>query len=93
MLKVIPEVKIEKLCVQKQQWGCSIYQMLLNDWGLYRIVFFKSEQPDADLDNDGDLDVVMSNINDKAFIYENKAKAKRKNRCSLPISKTHRRIL
>jgi enediyne biosynthesis protein E4 len=33
----------------------------------------------ADFDNDGDLDIVTTNINDKAFIYENLAKKDKNN--------------
>ena len=39
----------------------------------------------ADLDNDGDLDLVVNNVNDKSFIYENKANAQSNNK-SITIS-------
>ncbi|GAB3778531.1 VCBS repeat-containing protein [Spirosoma horti] len=44
---------------------------IAHDWGLTESSFTNGTAY-ADFDNDGDLDLVMNNINDPAFIYRNK---------------------
>ena len=48
------------------------------DWGM-NVPSFSNGTAFADLDNDGDLDLVMNNINDEAFIYENTLEKTSKN--------------
>jgi hypothetical protein len=48
------------------------------EWGIHQPTFSNGAAY-ADLDNDGDLDLIVNNINDPAFIYQNHADQTRKN--------------
>ncbi|MBE7172283.1 MAG: VCBS repeat-containing protein [Williamsia sp.] len=47
------------------------FRNITDAWGLGK-ASFSNGSAYADLDNDGDLDLVINNINEEAFVYENK---------------------
>ena len=52
--------------------GNRTFQDVSHEWNIANPPSYSNGAAYADLDNDGDLDVVVNNINDTAFIFENK---------------------
>lgn len=68
LLDQIPEVKISNYAFHNN--GDLTFSKVSKDWGVDQ-PSFSNGAAYADLDNDGDLDYVINNINDEAFVYEN----------------------
>ena len=68
ILDSIPVVKIPNYAYKNEQNGQ--FSDVGREWGL-NIPSFSNGAVFADLDNDGDMDYVVNNINDEAFLFEN----------------------
>ena len=68
VLNKIPQVKLKHYAFQNK--GNASFSDVSDSWGLITPSFANGAAY-ADLDNDGNLDLVINNINDEAFIYRN----------------------
>ena len=78
VLKIIeqmPSTDISNYMYKKS--GDINYSNVTTDWGLEHIANSNGAAY-ADLDNDGDLDLVVNNINKPAFVYENLSTSKKR---------------
>jgi hypothetical protein len=70
LLDCIPIVKKKNYAYQNK--GALAFEDVGDQWGI-GIPSFSNGAVFSDLDNDGDLDYVVNNINDPAFVFENTA--------------------
>ncbi len=75
ILSEIPQVKIHNYAFHNN--GNVTFTNVTDKWGL-ALPSFSNGAAYADLDNDGDMDMIVNNINDEAFIYENSTNTKNK---------------
>jgi hypothetical protein len=75
ILDQIPIVKIPNYAFKNN--GNLQFSDVTKDWGL-NIPTFSNGAAYADLDNDGDMDMVINNINDEVLIYKNTSRERNK---------------
>ncbi|MEM9723163.1 MAG: VCBS repeat-containing protein [Bacteroidota bacterium] len=83
--RYIPEVKITNYAFENQ--GDFSFSNSTEEWGM-QVPSFSNGAAFADLDLDGDLDYVVNNINDSAFVYENKLEERTEGKNYLILSLT-----
>lgn len=74
-LSQIPVVKLHNYGYHNK--GNLTFTDVTDKWGL-TTPSFSNGAVYADLDNDGDMDMIVNNINDEAFVYENTTNTKNK---------------
>jgi len=68
-IKALPPAKLNNYVYKNK--GNSTFEKISENWGITD-PSCSNGAAYADLDNDGDLDLVVNNVNQKAFVYENK---------------------
>lgn len=76
LLDSIPSTKIPNYIYRNN--GNLTFSKMTEAWG-FESPAFSNGAAFGDLDNDGDLDIVINNIDDNAFLYENNAAQKQVN--------------
>ncbi|MEJ7830535.1 MAG: VCBS repeat-containing protein, partial [Segetibacter sp.] len=82
MANTLPVVKIDNYAFKNK--GGILFENVTKAWGLERSSFSNGSAY-ADLDNDGDLDLIINNINNEAFVYENTSKKGSSNTLSVKL--------
>jgi hypothetical protein len=75
LIDEMPQIKIANYAFKNG--GNLKFTNVTNEWGM-ETPSFSNGAVYVDLDNDGDLDYVINNINDEAFVYENTTNSKDK---------------
>lgn len=71
LIKQIPEIKLYNFAFHNN--GNLTFSDVTDNWGL-KLASFSNGAAYADFDNDGDIDIVVNNINDEALLYKNSAR-------------------
>ena len=71
LIEQIPQIKVPNYAFKNS--GDLKFVNMAKEWGLAE-PSFSTGAIYADLDNDGDVDYVVNNINEDAFVYENKTR-------------------
>lgn len=75
LISMMPRIKVPNYAFKNS--GDLKFTKVTRQWGM-ETMSFSNGAVYADLDNDGDLDYVINNINDEAFVYENTLNSKKK---------------